>query len=80
MKLSPPDGFKKVKDWEGKRVENIREFKSMSQKIPALSKGTVIRAIGGVGLAIQFDRCECCGIQPTFTSVHDSDINLIEGK
>ncbi len=78
MKLSPPNGYKKIIDWEGKRIKNIREFSSFSQKIPANSNGTVIRATGGVGLAIQFDKCHCCGIQATFTSVHDSDIVLIE--
>lgn len=78
MKLTPPYGSKLIRDWIGKRVINIRDFDSYSQKMPAHSKGTVTDAGNGCGLTITFDQCHCCKIQAKFTGVHSSDLQLLE--
>ena len=78
MKTPPPEGAKKVRDWIGKRVTNIRDFESYSQKMPANSKGTVTDAGNGCGLRVAFDQCNCCGLQAIFTGVDSRDLQLIE--
>ncbi|MDM1019662.1 hypothetical protein QSV37_04965 [Acinetobacter sp. VNK23] len=78
MKLTPPHGYKLIRDWNGKRVISLRDFDSYSQKMPAQSKGTVTDAGNGCGLTITFDQCPCCNIQAKFTGVHSSDVQLLE--
>ena len=78
IKTSPPKGGKKVSDWIGKRVVNIRDFESYSQKMPANSFGTVTDAGNGCGLRITFDKCECCGLQAIFTGVDSRDLREVD--
>lgn len=78
MKTLPPKGGKKVRDWIGKRVVNIRDFESYSQKMPANSCGTVADAGNGYGLRVIFDKCECCGMQAVFTGVDSRDLQEVD--
>ncbi len=80
IKLTPPPGGKLIRDWLGKKVTNIHDFSSYSQKMPANSIGTVTDAGNGCGLRVTFDKCECCGMQAIFTGVDSRSLQLVEAR
>lgn len=73
LKSTPPPGYQRVRDWEGKRVRTTRQLKNIRTIVPEGSLATVISAGSGTGLHLYFDA------GPHMTYVPSNAVQLVTG-
>lgn len=65
------------RDYAGKRVRTLREFRNGWGVIPAGSLA-VIDHQSPKGSSLVVDCCSCCGLKPIISSIKASDIEFIQ--
>ncbi|WP_439125957.1 MAG: hypothetical protein ACNJA3_29045 (plasmid) [Pseudomonas rhizophila] len=75
LKVVPPPKLKR--DYTGKRVRTLREFRNGWGIIPSGSLA-VIDHQSPKGSSLVIDTCSCCGLKPIISSIKASDIEFVE--
>ncbi|MCF5371994.1 hypothetical protein GIW05_00540 [Pseudomonas syringae] len=65
------------REYTGKRVRTLREFRNGWGIIPAGSLA-VIDHQSPKGSSLLIDTCSCCGVKPIISAIQASDIEFIE--
>lgn len=75
LKVVPHPKLKR--DYAGKRVRTLREFRNGWGVIPVGSLA-VIDHQSPKGSSLVIDTCSCCGLKPVISAIKASDIEFVE--